>query len=74
LVIDAPIRSIEVRAAAQSEWNVKKGGKAFGVVPIPEFKVVEATTDAGVVEFAVPIWDVPLVVFALHGDGQEASG
>ena len=68
LVIDESIRSIDVRSAGQSEWNVKKGGKAFGLVPIPEFKVVEATTDAGVVEFAVTSWDVPLVVAALQGD------
>lgn len=68
LVIDAPIRSIDVRAAGRGEWNVKKGGKAFGVIPIPEFKVVEATTDAGVVEFAVTSWDAPLVVSALRGE------
>jgi hypothetical protein len=67
VVIDAPIRSIGVRAAGRGEWNVKKGGKAFGVIPIPEFKVVEATTDAGIVEFAVTSWDVPLVVSALRG-------
>jgi hypothetical protein len=68
LVIDTPIRSIEVRAAEQRERNVKKGGKAFVLIPIPEFKVIEATTDSGAIEFVVPSWDVPLVVFALHGD------
>jgi hypothetical protein len=67
LVIDAPIRSIDVRTAERGEWNVKNGGKAFGVMPIPKFEVVEATTDAGVVEFAVTSWDVPLVVAALSG-------
>jgi hypothetical protein len=67
LVIEVP-RSINVRAAGRGEWNVKKGGKAFGVIPLPEFKVVEATTDVGTVEFAVTSWDVPLVVSALSGD------
>jgi hypothetical protein len=68
LVIDAPVRSVDVRAAGQSDWNLKKGGKAFGLIPIPEFKVIEATTDDGVLELAVTSWDVPLVVFALRGD------
>jgi hypothetical protein len=68
LLIDAPIRSIDVRAAGKDEWNLKKGGKLFGVFPIPEFKIIQATTDAGVVEFAVTSWDVPLVVAALGGN------
>jgi hypothetical protein len=69
-MIDGPIRSIDVRAAGNEERNVKKGGKMFGVIPLPEFKVVEATTDGGLVELAVTSWDVPLVVSALRGDGR----
>lgn len=38
LVLDTPVQSIEVRTAERSEWNLKKGGKAFGLIPIPEFK------------------------------------
>jgi hypothetical protein len=64
-LIDGPIRSVGVRTAGRADWNLKKGGKAFGVFPIPEFKIVEATTDAGVVELGVTSRDVPLVVAAL---------
>jgi hypothetical protein len=70
LVIDTPVRSLDVRAADASDWNLKKGGKAFGLIPIPEIQLIEATTDVGVVEFGVPSWDVPLVTLALRGDNQ----
>ena len=69
LVIDTPVRFLNVRAADPSDWNLKKGGKVFGVIQIPEFQIIEATTDAGVLELAVPSWDVPLGVSALRGDG-----
>jgi hypothetical protein len=73
LLINEPIRSIDVRAAGRSEWNVKKGGKAFGVVQIPEFRVVVAKTDRGLLEFSVPSTDVELVRAALQGT-SGASG
>jgi hypothetical protein len=63
--IDAPIRSVDVRDVAQGDWNIKRGGKAFGVFPLPEFKVLVAETDGGLLEFAVPSPDLSLVTTAL---------
>jgi hypothetical protein len=57
--------SVEVREAGRSEWNLKKGGDAFGVIPVPEFQVVVCKTDRGVVELSVPSTDVGRVVTAL---------
>jgi hypothetical protein len=65
LAIDGPIRSVEVREVAQGDWNIKQGGKAFGVLPLPEFKVLVAETDGGLLEFTVPSPDVSLVTTAL---------
>lgn len=59
------IHSVEVRQAGRSEWNVKKGGKAFGVLPVPEFQVVVCKTDRGELELSVPSTDVGLVKAAL---------
>ena len=65
LTIDERIQSMERRPAGGSEWNVKKGGKAFGVLPVPEFQVVVCTTDRGILEFSVPSADLVLVETAL---------
>jgi hypothetical protein len=59
--ISEHIRSLEVRQADRSEWNVKKGGKAFGVLPVPEFQVVVCKTDRGELELSVPSTDIELV-------------
>lgn len=63
--INEHVQSVEVRQADRSEWNVKKGGKAFGVLPVPEFLVIVCKTDRGVLELSVPSADVPLVQAAL---------
>lgn len=55
------VLSVEVRDAGRSEWNVKKDGKAFGVLPVPEFQVIVCRTDKGVLEFSVPSTEVDLV-------------
>ena len=60
------VQSVEVREAGRSEWNVKKGGNALGVVPVPEFQVVVCKIDGGVLELTVPGTDVNLVVTALR--------
>jgi len=65
--IDADIRSLDVREVRRIDANIKAGGKGFGVLPIPEFRVIVAETDRGVLEFFVPRADVQLVASALHG-------
>ena len=72
--IDADMRLLDVRDVARTDANVKRGGKVFGILPIPEFKVVVAETDRGVLEFFVPSPDVPLVASALEGGRARASG
>lgn len=66
LLITKPLAPIEVQNAGRSQWNVKKGGKAFGVVPIPEFKVVVVKTTESLLELSVPMTDVELVTAALQ--------
>jgi hypothetical protein len=66
LLISEQVRSIEIRPPGRAEWNVKRGGKAFGVLQIPEFKVLVCQTERGVIEFTVPSIDVPLVSAALQ--------
>lgn len=61
------IRTLDFRAPGRAEWNVKKGGTAFGVIAIPDFTVIVATTDRGVLEFTVPSVDVDLVTAVLRG-------
>jgi len=74
LMIPRPAQSVEVRAAERSEWNMKKGGKAFGVVPVPEFQVVIARTDVGALELAVPSTDVELVMEVLRQSPSDYLG
>lgn len=64
--INEGVRSVEVREPGRSKWNVKKGGNAFGVVPVPAFQVVVCKTDRGILELSVPITDVGLVLTALR--------
>jgi hypothetical protein len=64
--INEEIRSVDVREAGRSEWNVKKGGNAFGVVPVPAFQVVVCKTDRGTLELSVPSTDMGLVLTALR--------
>jgi hypothetical protein len=59
------VQSAEVRQAGRSEWNLKKGGTAFGVIPVPEFKVIVCQTDRGILKLCVPATDVALVRAAL---------
>ncbi|MGO8961716.1 MAG: hypothetical protein ACLQFR_30745 [Streptosporangiaceae bacterium] len=65
IAIDKRVHSVEVREAGRAEWNLKKGGNAFGV-PVPEFQVVVCHTDRGVVELSVPSTDVAVVLTALR--------
>jgi hypothetical protein len=66
LVIDSPIRSLQVGAPGGKGPSVKKGGRAFGVLPVPEFKAIAAETDQGALEFVVPSADLDLVTSALR--------
>jgi hypothetical protein len=65
--IHEKIQNLDFRAPGRAEWNVKKGGTAFGVIAIPEFTVIAASTDRGLLEFTVPIVDVDLVTAVLRG-------
>lgn len=64
IMINERIRSVDVRQAGRSEWNLKKGGNAYGI-PVPELQVIVCQTDRGVLELSVPDTDVGLVVTAL---------
>jgi hypothetical protein len=66
--IDEQFRSISVRDPGKAEWNVKKGGNAFGVIPIPKFQVIECESDKGTFEFTVPQLDLDLVESALRNE------
>jgi hypothetical protein len=55
------VESISVRPPGPAEWNVKKGGNAFGVVPVPRFVTIVCKTGEGTVELTVVDVDVPLV-------------
>ena len=59
------VQSVEVRRPGRAEWNLKKGGTAFGVIPVPEFKVIVCQTDRGALKLCVPATDVALVRAAL---------
>ena len=61
MVIDLDVSSVESRPADHREPNVKKGGKAYGVVAIPSFWVVTCHTDSGSADLVVPAADAPLV-------------
>jgi hypothetical protein len=63
--ITEQINTVEVRQAGRAEWNVKKGGKAFGVLPVPEFQVIVCKTNRGDLELSVPSTDVGLVRAAI---------
>jgi hypothetical protein len=71
-IAQSPI-DLEVRDADKTHWNVKKGGKAFGVLPVPAFRTIVCTTDAGVIELTVPQEDAPLVRAALERQSQRDS-
>jgi hypothetical protein len=55
-----PLR-VEVRPADKREPNVKKGGKAFGLLPVPSFVVITCVLDSGSIELVVPGLDQQLV-------------
>jgi len=44
------VESISVRPPGPAEWNVKKGGSAFGVVPVPRFLTIVCKTGEGTVD------------------------
>jgi hypothetical protein len=59
--INMPISSVETRPADHREPNVKKGGKALGLIGIPAFLVVTCGIAAGSLDLVVPSADEPLV-------------
>lgn len=59
--INITVLSVTSRGADERERNVKKGGKAFGIVQVPTFEVVTCTTSSGSVDFVVPAADGALV-------------
>ena len=61
LEIEVTVDGVATRPADRREPNVKKGGKAFGVVTVPAFVVVTCTTPKGALDFVVPPADEPLV-------------
>jgi hypothetical protein len=61
IAVDSPITSVDSRPADHREPAVKKGGKAFGVVAVPSFIVVECATPAGPLNFVVSAVDEQLV-------------
>jgi hypothetical protein len=67
LEIEFQIDGVVTRPADERESNVKKGGKAFGVVEIPAFVVVTCTGPVGTLDFVVPSADEPLVVGYFRG-------
>jgi hypothetical protein len=69
--ITEQIHSVDIRQAGRSEWNVKKGGKAFGVLPVPEYQVVVCKTDRGELELSIPSADIGLVKAALSRLKEE---
>jgi hypothetical protein len=71
ILVDKHVRSVEVKPIPASAWNVKKGGRAFGLVSLPDFQMVVATADRTVLEFIVPCIDVQLVVSAIKRDGAR---
>jgi len=60
LKIDSVVISFATRAADHREPNVKKGGRAFGVV-VPTFTVITCETAVGSFDLVVPSADQPLV-------------
>ena len=70
------LSALTARQAGRSEWNVKKGGNAFGV-PVLAFQVVVCRTDRGTIYLCVPSTDVGLVLTALRqrlADGLRTRG
>ena len=61
IAIPSDVLAISTRSADYREPNVKKGGKAFGVLPVPAFVVVTCNTTSGSMDLVVPAADVPLV-------------
>jgi len=61
LEVKMEVQSVETRPADQREPNVKKGGKAYGVVQIPTFLVVTCQAASASVDFVVPAADERLV-------------
>lgn len=55
------VERVTTRPADSREPNVKKGGKAFGVVEVPVFVVVTCTSSSGALDLVVPLADEPLV-------------
>ena len=71
--IHEKVRAVHFRAPGRAEWNVKKGGTAFGVITIPQFTVIVASTDRGVLEFTVPVIDADLVTTVLRSEPRAVN-
>jgi hypothetical protein len=70
ILLNTPIQSVAVRDVEGSEWNSKKGGWGFGVIPVPDSKVVVGAIKDGVIEMTVPSKDVAVVRAALEAKGS----
>jgi len=65
--LDIPTGTVvtSVRAPSRPEWNVKRGGRAFGIIPVPGARVVCLSARRTDLELIVPEIDLPLVRAAL---------
>ncbi|MBW4078201.1 MAG: hypothetical protein HIU84_06780 [Acidobacteria bacterium] len=58
---------MSVRDPGRAEWNVKKGGTALGLIPLPKFQVLVCEDGGENYEFTVPLEDLALVQLAMRG-------
>jgi len=61
VAIGLKVEGVTTRPSDSREPNVKKGGKALGVVEVPAFVVVTCTGSSGALDLVVPSADEPLV-------------
>ena len=61
MAIGLKVEQVTTRPADSREPNVKRGGKALGVVEVPSFVVVTCTGSSGALVLVVPSADEPLV-------------
>jgi hypothetical protein len=61
IALGEKVLSVTSRPADEREPNIKKGGRAIGVLVVPRFFVVTCKTKSGEIDLVVPSVDEPLV-------------
>jgi hypothetical protein len=63
--IPVPAAITGVREPGRAEWNVKRPGRAFGIIPIPDSRTIFIEANGATLELTVTAIDEPLVEAAL---------